>query len=350
MIPGKSAGSYCDIPLRHAPECRNSASLSPPDQSPGEPITEGSNMPDSRHPGAPARPLSRQERIDQMELGRLPKWKVWTGDAVETMRENLADGSVDCIVTSPPYYFKRDYGVDAQIGLESTPGQYIDKLLAVFDECYRVLSHDGTLWINLGDGYSNRNFVRPSSHQSMHDAYRPTWKEMRAAGRARMSYENVIDGVAVPEKSLMMLPERLAIAMTERGWILRNRITWHKSFSLPDATSDRVPVQTEPILFFAKSKRYVFNSGELVDSGDVWRFPPSAGTKGHTATFNPELARRCLALGNTIGGVVLDPFSGSGTTGVAALNLGMDYYGIDINEEYTQVAEKRLRQVDKRAI
>jgi DNA modification methylase len=271
-------------------------------------------------------------------------YKLLVGRAEDRLAE-FEPGSVDCIVTSPPYFFKRDYGHVDQIGLEGTPEAFIDALVNVFDLCLRALADDGTCWVNLGDAYSNRNFVRRSSHQGMHGekGARESWKDLRAAGLARMSSENTFGGRAVPEKSLMLLPDRLAIAMTDRGWILRNRLTWLKSFSLPDPATDRLPLNSEPILFFTKSKRYHFDRKSATEQSDVWKFPPSAGSDGHQATFNPELARRCIAVGCKPGGLVLDPFSGAASTGVAAIESGRRYVGIDISEEYTGIAKKRLK-------
>ena len=267
------------------------------------------------------------------------------GDALEVVR-TLPSESVNCVVTSPPYYFMRDYGIAGQYGLEDTPQTYVDTLRGLFREIRRVLTDDGTAWLNIGDAYSQRKAVRRSSHQEgLHGERggKPTWVESRASGMARMSSENLINGTAVPEKSLMMLPERLAIGMIEDGWILRNRITWDKAFSIPDPVKDRFKGRTEPIYFFSKSKSYSFQPPD--DRADIWKIAPSSGADSHTASFPPELARRCVAAGCPEGGTVLDPFSGAGTTGMAALEQGKKYIGIDLNPEYLDLSLRtRLKE------
>jgi DNA modification methylase len=267
------------------------------------------------------------------------------GDALDQL-STLPVGSVDCIVTSPPYFFQRDYGVDGQYGLESTPQGYLDTLRAVFREARRVLVDDGTFWLNVGDAYSQRKAVRRSSHQEgLHGVRgaRESWVASRAAGRARMSSENLIDGRPVVEKSMMMLPERLAIGMQDDGWILRNRIAWAKTFCTPESVKDRLSGKSEPIFLFAKSARYWFDRSALAgDDGDVWQMPASSGAGSHTASYPLELPLRCITAGCRPGGVVLDPFSGSGTTGEAALQLGRRYVGVDLKPEYHELAKARF--------
>lgn len=263
------------------------------------------------------------------------------GDAL-TVTKNLDSSSVNCIVTSPPYFWMRDYGVAGQYGLEATPQQYIDTLLKLTAELHRVLADDGTLWLNIGDAYSQRKAVRLSSHQEgLHGSRgaRPSWKESRAAGRARMSVENIIDGAPIQEKSLMMLPERVAIGMIDQGWMLRNRVTWAKTFCTPDPAPDRLAGKSEPILMFAKSSRYHFDRDALDSLSadgptDVWHMPASSGKGIHTASYATALPERCLTAGCKPEGVVLDPFSGSGSTMTAALALGHRYVGIDLNPAY----------------
>lgn len=269
------------------------------------------------------------------------------GDALDELRA-LPDGAIDCTVTSPPYFWMRDYGADGQYGLEPTPQGYLDVMRAVFREVHRVLAADGTLWLNLGDAYSQRKAVRVSSHQEgLHGAVRgarPTWRESRAAGRARMSSENLIDGQAVTEKSLMMLPERLVIGMQDDGWILRSKIVWSKTYCTPDAAPDRPTGRWEPIYLLTKSPRYHWDKTAPGADRDVWEIPASRGGTAHTASYPVTLPARAIAAGCRIGGIVLDPFSGSGTTGVAALAAGRRYVGIDLSAEYHDAALGRLAQ------
>ncbi|WP_327335909.1 site-specific DNA-methyltransferase [Streptomyces sp. NBC_01324] len=270
------------------------------------------------------------------------------GDALEQLR-TLPDASVDCTVSSPPYFWMRDYGTGAaQYGLEPTPQDYLNTMREVMAEVHRVLAADGTLWLNLGDAYSQRKAVRLSSHQEgLHGAERgarPSWRESRAAGRARMSAENLIGGRPVTEKSLMMLPERLLIAMQDDGWILRSKIVWSKAYCTPDAAPDRPSGRWEPIYLLSKSSRYHWNAGAPGADRDVWEIPASRGGTVHTASYPLELPARAIAAGCPEGGLVLDPFSGSGTTGVAALASGRRYVGIDLSAEYHNVALGRLAQ------
>ncbi|RLL66976.1 site-specific DNA-methyltransferase [Streptomyces sp. Z26] len=269
------------------------------------------------------------------------------GDALETLR-GMPDTSVNCIVTSPPYYFQRDYGVDGQYGLEPTPQDYLDALLAVTGELHRVLADHGTCWLNCGDAYSQRKAVRVSSHQEgLHGRVRggrPSWRESRAAGLARMSTENLIDGRAVTEKSLMMLPERLALGMQDQGWIIRSKIIWALTATTPDPAPDRPPGRWEPIYLAVKSRRYHWDPASQASASDVWTLPASRGGGAHTASYPPEIPARAIAAGCREGGTVLDPFSGSGTTGVAALAAGRRYVGIDLNPKYHAEALRRMPQ------
>ncbi|MFE1543638.1 DNA-methyltransferase [Streptomyces microflavus] len=272
------------------------------------------------------------------------------GDALDQLR-TLPGASVDSTVTSPPYFWMRDYGTGhAQYGLEPTPQEYLDTMRSVFREVHRVLSPTGTLWLNLGDAYSQRKAVRMSSHQEgLHGAVRgarPSWRESRAAGRARMSSENVIGGRAVVEKSLMMLPERLLIGMQDDGWILRSKIVWSKTYCTPDAAPDRPTGRWEPIYLLTKSPRYHWDASAPGADRDVWEIPASRGGTTNTASYPVELPARAIAAGCPVGGLVLDPFSGSGTTGVAALAAGRHYLGIDLNPAYHDDARARLAQRD----
>jgi DNA modification methylase len=258
------------------------------------------------------------------------------GDALDVLRV-MATDSVDCVVTSPPYYFMRDYGGErGQYGLEGNPQDYVDSVVSVMREVFRVMRPTGSLWLNLGDGYSQRTAIRPSSHQDLHGKVsRPTWREMREAGLARMSSQNVIEGRRIPEKSLMMLPERVALAMQADGWILRNKIVWSKTSAKPDPAKDRLMNRWEPIYLFVNNYRGYHWSSSTGIHTDVWSMP-TAATSGedNTARFPDELPRRCITLGSKLNSVVLDPFCGSLTTGRMALDLGRRFIGIDLHRPY----------------
>ncbi|HZP54981.1 site-specific DNA-methyltransferase [Actinocrinis sp.] len=292
---------------------------------------------------------------------------LWLGDALDVLR-GMPDESVDCIVTSPPYYGLRDYGVPGQYGLESSPAEYVEIMRQVFVEARRVLAKDGTCWINLDDSY----------------AYPPGSAGRQGNGQRQgrtFTAEGLRGTRAIPPKNLMLIPERLAIAFQDDGWIVRNRIVWHAPNSMPESVTDRLAHRYETVLLLVRDARYAFDldairepqktagqrhegrscgSGEGWPSewsaktralnpkggnpGDVWSIPTRPYPEAHFATFPLELPVRCIKAGCKPGGTVLDPFSGSGTTGEASRKLGRRYIGIDLNPAYHDLAIKRFAQ------
>jgi DNA modification methylase len=267
---------------------------------------------------------------------------LYTGDARQVLAQ-LPDASAHCVVTSPPYYFRRDYGVPGQYGLEETPQRYIEVLRSVFAEVRRVLAPHGVLWLNLADAFSQRTVVRGSCHQNgLHGprGARPSWRQLRATGHTRMPAQNLIDGRPVAEKSLMLLPERLLVTLVEDGWLLRAKIVWAKTNCLPDPAIDRPSRRWEPLFLLAKNRHYAYDPAAV--RGDVWSLPASPGAGPHRASYPIDLPQRCIAASCPDGGLVLDPFSGSGTTGLAARRLERSYVGIDISPAFTRIANERL--------
>lgn len=271
------------------------------------------------------------------------------GDALEQLR-TLPAGSVDCIVTSPPYYGLRDYGTPGQYGLEATPAAYVETMRVLFAEARRVLADDGTLWLNLGDSYSN-----PSSSGTV--GATAVVRATRAGVQQRAS------GGDRPPKSLLMIPERVALALQDDGWILRNKIVWTKTDAMPESVRDRLARKHETVYLFSKSQRYHFDLdairepqaastqarsdrvlGATRNPGDVWAYPLAHFPGAHFAVFPIDLPLRCIKAGCKPGGTVLDPFSGSGTTGAAARQLGRCYVGIDLNPAYHDLARERFAQ------
>ncbi|MFF9690262.1 DNA-methyltransferase [Streptomyces sp. NPDC014623] len=269
------------------------------------------------------------------------------GDALDQMRA-LPDGSVDCIVTSPPYYGLRDYGTPGQYGLEPTPAEYVEHLRQVFAEARRVLADDGTLWLNLGDSYSLSSGGTAGSSAQV--------------TATRTNVQTRIGRGDRPAKSLLLLPERVALALQDDGWILRNKIVWNKQDAMPESVRDRLSRRHEPIYLYSKKLQYSFDldairepykpttretsskGSRLRNPGDVWTFPTAHLSAAHFATFPLALPVRCIKAGCKSGGTVLDPFSGSGTTGVAARQLGRRYVGIDLNPAYHDLAIPRFAQ------
>ena len=253
-----------------------------------------------------------------------PEVRLLLGDALEHAQQ-MPTASAECIVTSPPYYGLRDYGVDGQYGLEETPREYVDKLAAVFRELKRTLTADGTLWLNIGDTYNAYNGNRGEGGKlNSGDKHAMLAKTPKGYGLTDKS---------LPNKSLLGIPWRLAIALQDDGWILRNSIIWHKPNGKPGGGRDRYSNRHENVFLFSKSQKYHFDPQFRLD-GDVWRIPVSSGRRGHIAPMPDGLAERCILAGSRYGGTVLDPFSGSGTTGLAALAHGRRYVGIDISEQY----------------
>lgn len=285
------------------------------------------------------------------------------GDALEILT-GLPDGSVDCIVTSPPYYGLRDYGTEGQYGLEETPAEYVETLRALFHEARRVLADDGTFWLNIGDSYGRGS--------------RPISQPAQSFEKGRKDHRPQDDGrsLNLPPKNLLGIPWRVAFALQDDGWILRSSIVWHKPNGMPESVRDRVANKHENLFMFTKKQNYWFdldalrikgtparavsrkgkeeawNAGTGLrphegyrgthesgrNPGDVWSIPTQPFPGAHFATMPQELARRCIVAGCKPAGTVLDPFSGSGTTGLVAQNNGRKYVGIDISAEYLELS------------
>lgn len=283
--------------------------------------------------------------------------RIICADAVEGLR-SLPDSSISMCVTSPPYYGLRDYGSDQQIGTEETPAAYIERLVAVFREVRRVLREDGTLWVNIADCYAG-------------------------SGKA------VWDGIK--PKDMIGIPWMLAFALRADGWYLRSDIIWNKINCLPESVRDRPTKSYEHIFLLSKSPRYFFDADAIkepiteesrkryqrgrsegskygVFSGDqsingsdygermrgqklrnkrdIWHISTNSyRMDGHFAMFPEKLVEPCILAGSQEGGIVLDPFFGSGTTGAVAKRLGRRFIGIDLNPDYCRMAQQRIDAV-----
>ncbi len=274
--------------------------------------------------------------------------QILEGDATTILQE-FPEQSVDCMVTSPPYFNQRDYGHSLQIGLEKTVPEYVARLVQVFDQIYRVLKNSGTVWLNLGDKYE--------------------------------------------EGQLLGIPWRVALALQERGWILRTDIIWHKVNAMPHSVTNRPTTDHEYLFFFTKTKEYYYDAdairephvtfsehskmkggrnhfgkrGSTPESGKnqgnsnlhdgrwdqafhpngrnkrtVWSVPLSKSRDAHFAVFPEKLIEPCILAGCPVHGLILDPFFGSGTTGVVAGKHRRHYVGIELNPEYIKLAMERL--------
>jgi site-specific DNA-methyltransferase (adenine-specific) len=257
--------------------------------------------------------------------------EILVGDCREVLK-GLPEDSVNCVVTSPPYYELRDYGMDDQIGLEKSPEEFVAELVGVFSETKRLLRDDGTVWVNLGDSFYSGNG-------------QPTGQDPRSPSRNfSRRHKRFLDtpGMGYPKKSLLGMPWRFAHAMQRDGWTLRGEIIWVRGSAFLEAgVSDRPHRQHETIFLFSKSRRYFFDQSKLPEQS-VWHIEPMRGLRGHSAAFPEEIPKRCIEAGCPDAGVVLDPFGGAGTTGLVANQLGRDAILIEINPEYAELARQRL--------
>lgn len=256
------------------------------------------------------------------------------GDA-KLVLQRVPDGVVQCCVTSPPYWSLRNYHIAGQIGLEPSLDDYIGNLVEVFEEVYRVLRNDGTLWLNIGDSYTSggRKWRAPDKKNPVRamDVRPPTPKGLKA-------------------KDLIGVPWRLAFALQQAGWYLRADTIWHKPNCQPESVKDRPTRSHEYLFLFSKSERYLYNHEAVRgpngrNARTVWDINTKAYPDAHFATFPPELVQPCIELGSQEGDLILDPFIGSGTTGYVALNLDRRFLGIELNPEYIRLAENRLNGV-----
>lgn len=254
--------------------------------------------------------------------------------------EKLPEKSFHCCVTSPPYWGLRDYGFEGQIGAETTVADYIASLVAVFAMVRRTLRDDGTLWLNIGDSYTSGG---------------RTWRDPDKKNPARgMNYRAPTPDGLKP-KDLIGIPWRLAFALQADGWYLRSDIVWYKPNCQPESVKDR-PTQAHEYLFLlTKSQDYYYDHTSIREATkdgrgtrnrrSVWEINTEPYAGAHFAVFPPALVRPCVVAGSPANGLVLDPFFGSGTTGFVAVEQGRRCVGIELKEEYAELARKRLRNV-----
>ena len=304
--------------------------------------------------------------------------RIIVGNAADSLAK-IDAGSVRTCVTSPPYWGLRDYGNDGQLGQEATPQEFVENLCKVFDEVWRVLADDGTVWVNLGDSYfphgGSRGNKTPAgdSLRGRENNYQPAPK--LSAGDANLK-----------QKDLVGIPWRFAFAMQDRGWYLRQDIIWAKPNPMPESVTDRCTKSHEYVFLFSKQPKYFFDSvsireplaesslgrlaqdvknqvgstranagaktnGNMKALGDpeggrnkrsVWNVKVAKYKGAHFAVYPPALIEPCIKAGSAEGDTVLDPFSGSGTTGEVALQNGRNYLGIELNPDYAALSEKRI--------
>ncbi len=263
---------------------------------------------------------------------------IYIGDASKILL-TLPEETFRCCVTSPPYWGLRDYGVPGQIGAEEELEEYLHRLVYVFREVKRVLTEDGTFWLNIGDSYTSGN---------------RTWRDNDRKNPARaMSYRPPTPEGLKP-KDLIGVPWRLAFALQKDGWYLRSDIIWHKPNSQPESVKDRPTTSHEYIFLLSKSEKYHYNYRGVMEPSltqntfrnrrTVWSVNTEAYPGAHFATFPPALIEPCIKAGSEKDDFVLDPFFGSGTVGVVCRKLKRRFLGIELKKEYAELALKRLKQ------
>ena len=271
------------------------------------------------------------------------------GDSLKILK-GLPDSSVHCCVTSPPYYGLRDYGMDGQIGQENTPEQYISRLAEVFCQVRRILRADGTLWLNIADSYAGSGKGRDAD-----GSHRQGGKQ----GTNRGTIAGVLHKAQLPSgckpKDLMGIPWMLAFALRQGGWYWRSDIIWMKNNPMPESVKDRPTRCYEHVFFFFFSRRYFYDADSVAEPTaastprnrrDVWQINKVPYKGAHFAAFPTKLAETCIVAGCPPAGIVLDPFFGSGTTGLAAQQLGRHYIGIELNPAFCGLAQERLSGPD----
>lgn len=264
---------------------------------------------------------------------------ILTGDSRTTLAAVPAE-SVQCCVTSPPYWGLRDYDHPAQIGAELSPVQYVEHLVQVFREVRRVLRSDGTLWLNVGDGYARNG----GTGKCGPNAQVGNTKKLIQKRNCK-----VPDCWGLKDRDLLGMPWRVAFALQADGWVLRSRIVWIKKTAMPESVKNRPTTATEEIFLFAKRPEYFYDHQAVrEESGanlrNYWRLGPDVSGQGHPAAFPRELARRCILLSSRPGDTVLDPFGGSGTTAAVAVELGRKAILVELNPAYVQLSKKRLKK------
>jgi len=305
----------------------------------------------------------------------MSKAKIIIGD-VRTAMQSIPEQSVQTCITSPPYWGLRDYGQGDQIGLEETPQQYVDQMVEVFREVWRVLKDDGTLWLNIGDSYT------PTGNGSTKKGFNARYSgkksivDKQGADEGHLDRSNFLVDTKI--KDLVGIPWRLAFALQADGWFLRQDIIWHKPNPMPESVTDRCTKSHEYVFLLSKSRQYFFDhvaikepakdwgtrdrtdgkyhnegtgltphsgltkSYETRNKRDVWTVATKPYKGAHFAVMPEALVEPCILAGSAVGDTVLDPFTGSGTVGMVALRHNRNFVGTELNAEYAELAVDRI--------
>lgn len=298
---------------------------------------------------------------------------IFNEPCLETLKK-MKDKSIDCVISSPPYWQLRDYGYDGQWGLEPTFQEYLKHLWQMMDEIYRVLKDDGTCWINLGDTYARGSRAKSANSEQTIRAK----KEITIEPISKPDYAGL-------DKCLLLIPHRFAIGCIDRGWILRNDIIWAKRNGMPESVTDRFTKKHEYIFFFVKNEKYYFDLDAIRDKhkaesiernkyglakyddknasrnrefkpgdflnekgknpgsvSDFWDIVTKGNTNQHFASYNTDLIKKPILAGCPEGGIIYDPFMGTGTTAVAALRANRKYIGSEMSSDYIKICNDNL--------
>lgn len=311
---------------------------------------------------------------------------------VRSCLKQLEDGSVQCVITSPPYWGLRDYGCDGQIGLEPTPDAYVADLVEVFREVKRVLRNDGVLWLNLGDSYAGYWGDKTAKAEGRRSSADTNGWTNDFNMNARPDFHTAFDTSGVKPKDLVGIPWMVAFALRADGWYLRSDIIWNKPNPMPESVTDRCTKSHEYIFMLTKSERYYYDAEaikepstestlergkyawrgkvKIDDDGverraqpdpteqmgerwapenrnkrDVWTVATQPCAEAHFATFPPKLIEPMILAGTKEGDTILDPFMGSGTTAIQAVRWHRHYLGCELNTEYVKMAERRINDM-----
>ena len=318
-------------------------------------------------------------------------WRVYNGHVLELL-DVLPSESVNCIVTSPPYWGLRDYGHEGQLGLEKTPGEYVEKMTEVFREARRVLRNEGTLWLNLGDSYAGSWGAQSREHAGKHSPNVSALhaNQVKAAQIRESGTGSLARTPGNKNKDLVGIPWKVAFALQADGWYLRQDIIWHKPNPMPESVKDRCTKAHEYLFLLSKSEKYYFNWREMqepavevsikkfTDNGsdkqrghwrrhagfngryaeklaaegvpttrnrrDVWTVATRPYKEAHFATFPPALIEPCIRAGAPVLGTVLDPFAGSGTTLEVAYRWARHSIGLELNSDYISMIDRRMQK------
>lgn len=308
------------------------------------------------------------------------KYEILHGDCREMLRTIDAQ-SVQCCVTSPPYFGLRDYGHDGQIGLEKTPGAFVAQLVEVFREVRRVLRDDGTVWLNLGDSYVGAMSQHKDSGSFGENSCISKKTQSGVPQTGRVERNKIMRENGLKPKDLIGIPWRVAFALQQDGWYLRQDIIWHKPNPMPESVTDRCTKAHEYIFLLSKSQKYYFDnesikqpvqqdwgtrnrengkyhnegtglqphsglekSYTMANKRSVWSVTTKPFSGAHFATFPSDLIEPCILAGSAVGDTVLDPFGGSGTTAMVANQLGRNAVLCELNGDYVGLAHRRIRE------